>query len=125
MSRQIEPTSNYQERILKLIPGEIVAAYLALDGIAEARPTSQFYFLVAAICVLLVINYFYLLKLHQVTSRLQIIFTEISFIVWVFGLGGPFLHFLWYDRTWGSGLVICWTLLIPLIPFSSDKEYYQ
>ena len=121
MARNIESNSNYQDKLLKLIPAEIVAAYVALDGIAGTIPAQRFKFLIVAICILLVINYFYLLKLHKVKSKLQIFITEISFLVWIFSLGGPFLDFLWYNSAWGSAVVILWTLVIPLFPIPHEE----
>ena len=121
MTRKIEPSSNYQDKLLKLIPAEIVAAYLALEGISGTMPKEQFNFLIVVIVALLVINYFYLVRIHHVQSRVQIIITELSLLVWVFGLGGPFLHFLWYNSAWGSAVVIIWTLLIPLFRISPDE----
>ena len=121
MTRNIEPSSNYQDKLLMLIPAEIVAAYLALEGIAGTMPGKRLNFLIVVILILLVINYFYLSRIHHVQSRVQILVTELSFLVWVFSLGGPFLHFLWYDSAWGSAVVIIWTLVIPLFQISPDE----
>jgi cation transport ATPase len=119
---------DYTSRILKLIPAEIVAGFLAADAAFNSVtniPSGE---------LLLVkwITFFALLALTPVylfrtlsdatlnqkakkTRNLQILFASGAFVVWVFTLGGPFKDFPWYHSVYGTVMLILYTFLIPLV----------
>ena len=119
--RKIVPQSDYADKLIKLIPGEIVAAYMAIDGLIppDSRHTQNSSIIVAV--VLFAIIPFYLRRLYAVTSVPQIIFTMLSFVVWLYSLGGPFKYFRGPDGDpihvpWiGSIILILWGVAIPLL----------
>ena len=119
--RNIDKDSDFKDKLIKLIPGEVVAAYMAIDGIippptqsAHSRTMS----IVVAVVLLAVIP-FYLKKVYSVVNVQQIVFTMGSFVVWLYSLGGPFKYFYGADGgsihvPWiGSIILILWTLFIP------------
>ncbi|MGI0024139.1 MAG: hypothetical protein ACREA4_03210 [Nitrososphaera sp.] len=112
MSRQINESQSYQDKLVKLIPTEIVGAYMVLAGIVPqeyAKPGS----LTISIS-LLILTPLYLWRFSNVNAKLQLLVTACSFVVWVYSLGGPFsafgIHYPWL----ASILLILWTLTIPL-----------
>jgi len=112
MPREIHEAQNYKDRLLKLIPSEIVAAYMVLAGIIPLT-SAKWGTLIVSI-ILLILVPFYLWKIHNVTRCSQIIVTSISFVVWVYTLGGPF-QFWNLHRAWiGSVILVLWTLIVPL-----------
>ncbi len=114
MAREIKTNQKYRDRLLKLIPSEIVAAYLVLSGIIP--PDAKLGTLIVSI-VLLVLVPFYLWRMHDVRRTMQLIVTTISFAVWVYSLGGlsnPFVAWDLYQPWIGSVILILWTLIIPL-----------
>jgi len=115
MSREITDTNTYLEKLFKLIPSEVVATYLAIQGLVATEPDVQKYVVIGAGVILLIAIPFYLWRVQNVKSKIQIILTMISFIVWVFSIGGPFLYFLWYLPTYGSIVLILWTFLLPIL----------
>ena len=119
--RNIDKDSEFKDRLIKLIPGEVVAAYMAIDGIIPAEGQSSHSKTMAIIVsiVLLVAIPFYLKRVYSVVNTRQIVFTMGTFIVWLYSLGGPFKYFHGADGgtihvPWmGSIFLILWTLFIP------------
>lgn len=119
--KNITPESDYRDKLLKLIPGEVVAAYITIDGIIPAQENSAKWVSLLVSIVLLAAVPIYLVKTFEVINTRQIYFTMASFLVWLYSLGGPFklwgpeLGFQLHVPYIGSILLILWTLLIPLV----------
>lgn len=108
----------YVSMIIKLIPVEIVSVYQAAYHIIDSskyedeKQVLQWVTFVA----LLLITPFYLKKVAQITSNKQIVFCTISFVVWVFSLGGPFTDIGAISPQFlGAVFLPVYTLLIPLV----------
>lgn len=115
MARQIKQENNYQSRLLKLIPSEIIAAYLVIVGFIPAGYEHGKLLLTVITIVLLILIPFYLIRFQSVKAVFQIIFTSISFLVWVYSMGGPFVFYGIHEPVFGSSLLVIWTLLIPFV----------
>ncbi len=113
MPREIRPDQRYRDRLLKLIPSEIVAAYMVLSGIIPAD-RARWGTLIVSI-VLLVLVPLYLWRMQNVQRTLQLIVTMVSFVVWLYSLGGPFEPWGLYEAWIGSIVLVLWTLVIPLV----------
>lgn len=117
--KDITSESDYRDKLMKLIPGEVVAAYITIDGIIPPQHSSSRWVSLFVALVLLFAIPLYLSKALQVVNVSQIYFTMASFAVWLYSLGGPFK--LWGSHLGidlhvpfiGSILLILWTLLIP------------
>jgi hypothetical protein len=115
MARQIIAKNPYHEKLLKLIPTEIIAAYLAILGvIPETYPNTKELLIIVSIILFCFVPV-YIILLQKVTKITQIVFTTLSFAVWVFSIGGPFKEYDFYQAFMGSIVLIGWTLLIPLV----------
>jgi hypothetical protein len=111
----------YRERLLKLIPAEVVSVYLAvsvlLPGVSSTNPVDTHGGLrIAIFIVLLVVNVFYK-RSAGVTDLKQLAITSLAFIIWVLSLGGPVVFkVLGEDSTLiGAVLTPLVTLIAPLI----------
>jgi hypothetical protein len=114
MAREIKPEQDYRSKLLKLIPSEIVAAYMVLHGVIPGEHAK--WGLIIVTLVLLIITPFYLKKFERVKKNLQIIFSSVTFLVWVYSLGGgPFAHWNMYEPWIASVVLVLWTLIIPLL----------
>ena len=113
MPRAIKKSNIYQEKLLKLIPSEIVAAYLALQGIVPEEHSKWGLLFISII--LLILTPFYLKKFQNVTHWLQLTITTLSFIIWIYTLGGPFELWGLYIPWIGSIVMVIWTLIVPLL----------
>jgi hypothetical protein len=98
-------------KLYKLIPSEIVAAYLAIQGVIPAA--QEKWGLIIISLLLLIITPFYLRIVQKVQNNWQIVFSCLSFIVWLYCLGGPFkylgIHLAWFS----SVILILWTTFVP------------
>lgn len=113
MARQIREAQNYRDRLLKLIPSEIVAAYMVLSGIIP-QESAKWGTLVVSI-ILLAFVPLYLRRIQNVQRISQLIVTTTSFLVWLYSLGGPFKPWGLYQPWIGSVILILWTLTMPLL----------
>lgn len=117
-------SDNYTDKIVKLLPAEIVAAYIAIASLIDSVNTEQVIDAIhwGAFGVLLVCTPFYIKKITSKPLQArtdQIIICTISFILWAFAFGGPFATFEWYDTSLGDVikgvLLILWTVVSPLL----------
>jgi len=102
---------DYNKKLLKLIPSEIIAAYITVAGLIPDRNNIWLW---GITIVLLVLVTPYLRSFQGVKKPLHYAVSSISFIVWVFAIGGPFAATGWYESWMGSVALILWTLVPPL-----------
>jgi len=115
MAREIKKDQHFRDRLLKLIPSEIVATYLVIVGFipkVENYPNRKIVLTIVSIGLLVLVP-FYLRKFQNVKRLPQIVFTMVAFLVWIYSLGGPFESYNIYDPIIGSIILIFWSLLIP------------
>lgn len=123
MSREVNDQNPYQDKLLKLIPTEIVGAYMFLSGVVSGGPESAAntgskiddYLLYIVFFALFAFTPLYLWRVSGVTNIAQIIVTSISYLVWVYTLGGPFSIWGIYSPAAGSVFLVLWTLAMPLL----------
>jgi hypothetical protein len=113
-------TDSYFEKLVKYIPADILAAYVAITGItASVNPPVWLGWGVFAVLLALTPLYVCYVKttptgfgpgkiFHWVTACL-------AFTAWVFAMGGPFTTFPWYQPYLGSVVLILTTLIIPVL----------
>ena len=103
MARTIKPDQDYKSKLLKLIPSEIIAAYMVIHGIFGGQVIEvgekDLSHVVgwSVFAALLILTPLYLVKIHNVKSKAQILLTTLSFPVWVYTIGGPFKMAGWYQ----------------------------
>ncbi|MEW6517604.1 MAG: hypothetical protein AB1439_11960 [candidate division FCPU426 bacterium] len=112
MAREIQTVQSYQDRMLKLIPTEIVGAYMALQGVVPPA-YAKWATLIAGV-LLVALTPLYLTRLQQVRRTGQVVMTTIAVVVWLYTLGGPFQYWGLYQPWIGSVLLVLWTLIVPL-----------
>jgi hypothetical protein len=104
---------------VKYIPAEIVAVFVAIDGVLKAASNvlPSFYWLMFV--VLLGLTALYTWRFTAVKglppAYVQIVISTVAFAVWVFALGGPFRFLEWYNPVYGSALLMVYTLVPPLV----------
>lgn len=112
--------NDFKDRLVKLIPSEIVTAYITIQGlIIGYNGNNKSLYTIIAFCFLLILTPFYLKVVSQVTKIGQIVFTTIAFVIWVLAMGGFKLMFPSYGEVFseflGSIVLIIYTLMIPLV----------
>jgi hypothetical protein len=129
MARSLSDDNPYQDKLLKLIPTEIVGAYMFLSGVVSGSPdaaaatgsTLDDKLIMVVFFALLALTPLYLWRVSNVTNIVQIIVTTISFVVWVYTLGGPFSVWQIYNPLIGSVVLVIWTLAMPLLVPSTQQ----
>ena len=114
MSRAIDSHTTYFERVAQLIPAEVVAAHLTIQGLVYSQIRIRDSAIEASAGVLLCLLPFYLRRLG-VTNKKQIFLTMGSFIVWVLAVSLPVHQRSGVDPLWGSIILILWTAVIPVL----------
>jgi len=107
----------YFDRLFKYIPAELVAGYIFVLGVVQqltdAGEIRIFQWLLFIIfCILTPL---YLWRVQKVMKVQQHIISLLSFIVWVFALGGPFALSGWYNPVYGAILLPVFTLIVAII----------
>ncbi len=134
MAREINSTQPYADLLVKLIPTEIVGAYMVLAGLlgsgslgistlAETIPDDVLRkaLIQAVFFILLILTPFYLWFVTNVKNKWQIAVCMVSFIVWVYTLGGPFVVWGVYYSLVSSVILVLWTLITSII-FQINKK---
>ncbi len=113
----VPPFESYLDRLMRMIPGEVVALYLVGSGLIP--PTGRIALTVwSFVCLAGVI------VIRAIGSRdsaagkgpqwSSVAISAIAFVIWLYSLGGPFAAFGIYVPYIGSLLILAWTFFIPL-----------
>lgn len=119
--RTITSSSNYLEKLVKLIPAEIIGAYLAIQNLVLNETEVRDAVLWISIAILFLLIPFYLKRTQSIRSLSQILVTMISFLVWVYAIGGIIL-FPDQPPVIATAVLILWTAAIPVLPISSGSK---
>jgi hypothetical protein len=110
--------NDYKDRLVKLIPSEIITAYVTLKGLIYGAGVSGNKQLLLWIVfgILVILNPLYLYYITQVRKAGQIVFSSFAFVLWVLVIGGPFTSILGFPAEYiGSILLVIYTLFIPFV----------
>lgn len=115
-------SDSYFEKLIKYIPADIVAAYVAIAGILQENGNQPLWLTWGVFATLLGLTPLYIcfIKTHPkgITSAkcFHWVTSCLAFTIWVFALGGPFAAtFDWYRPYFGSVALILTTLLLPAL----------
>lgn len=113
-----EAFREYLSRLIKLIPSEVISLYLAGSGVI---PQNQATGLIVwsgfcVFCVFVVRVYGSSPSTRRLDPQWKVVaISIISFLIWLYTLGGPFEAIGIYVPPLGTILVLSWTFLIPYI----------
>jgi hypothetical protein len=113
MGRSIEQENSFFQVLLKLIPSEVIAVFVFLQGV---MPSILLPHLIVSLA-LVAITPLYLSRATGVTSRSQLVISTVSLVVWIYAMGiGPlrFLHAPYYEPWHGAVVLALWTLVPPM-----------
>ncbi|MEO7216309.1 hypothetical protein [Mucilaginibacter sp.] len=113
-------TDPYQDRLLKLIPAEVVSVYLALLVLVSGKDANKHEMLqLGIVIILLVVNILYK-RNADVTDWKQLAISSVAFVIWVLTLGGPLIE----DRLiLGEKLSLIGAILTPLFTLVAPLIY--
>ena len=110
--------NDYKDRLVKLIPSEIITAYVTLKGLINGagEEGNKQLLLWIIFGILVVMNPLYLYYVTNVKKAGQIVFSSIAFVLWVLVIGGTFTTILGFSAEYiGSILLVLYTLFIPFV----------
>ncbi|MDB9322326.1 hypothetical protein PN483_10345 [Nodularia spumigena CS-591/04] len=115
------PPDSYLDRIIKYIPADIVGGWIAITGLinsSEQNVRTDILLWIGFVAGI-VLTALWTLKQTSLSNKklaiTQTLVSTISFAVWVFALGGPFVNLEFYRPLYGSLLLIFYNLSIGLI----------
>lgn len=109
----------YKDKLLKLIPADVIAIYLTLHGLVpvlpDAAPKKVLYWIIFVLILLITIPW--QRKVAKIGKWPQVWLGFGAFIVWAITVGDPFTHdnFAWYYPAYGAMILALYTFLIPLV----------
>jgi hypothetical protein len=114
MGRAIEQENSFLQVLLKLIPSEVIAVFIFVQGVmpGEFWP----HFIVAVL--LIALTPLYLSFAGGVQSRAQLVLSTLSMVVWIYAMGTGPLRFVrppYYEPWHGAVLLAVWTLVPPML----------
>jgi hypothetical protein len=107
----------YVDKLLKLIPSEVVALWVTLRSTLTAADTAPGWLQWVAFLALLCLTPIYMKRIAGVSKTSQVCITTGGFVVWVFSLGGvPFatLPSPYFLPIYGALLLPLYTFAMPL-----------
>ncbi|MGD1912396.1 MAG: hypothetical protein ACFB2X_16550 [Rivularia sp. (in: cyanobacteria)] len=120
-SRKSVRVDSYFDKVLKYIPADIVGAWVAVEGLIKGagNNVATITSLWIAFAIGIFITAFWTHKQTQEPQKppaiTQIIISTVAFFVWVYASGGPFETVDLYNATYGSMLLIFYTLIVALV----------
>jgi len=108
---------NYLDRLMKMIPVEVISLYLVGSGIIP-EGEEVVLFVWSLICLFAVIaSRAYGTSdpaAMEDTQWAAVAISCVAFVIWLYTLGGPFEVIGWHKPYIGSLLVMAWTFFVPI-----------
>ncbi len=130
MGRAIEQENSFLQVLLKLIPSEVIAVFIFIQGVMPRVLLPHLVIALLLVCITPV----YLYWAGGVRSRPQLVISTLSLVVWVYAMGvGPFRFVRppYYEPWHGAVALAIWTLIPPMFlarggepagPFSARRR---
>ena len=110
---------SYRERLIKYIPAETIALFIAVYGITYYLSGSEDWYSLMARWILIagvVGTALYLWQVEGVTDLVQLAISTIGFVLWACALGTVTVASLpYYNAAVAAVLLILWVFLVPFI----------
>lgn len=115
--------ADYIDRLLRLIPSEVVGLYLVGSGvIPDEQAGAHVAWSIFCFFAVIASRYFGTRSSKDPTPQWPtIVISSISFVVWLYAIGGPFVDLGWHVGWIGSLMVLAWTFIVPLV-YDGDPE---
>ena len=122
--------AGFLEKVAKMIPGEILAAYVTLVGIVPSmrnpgwRPYAYLVFFL--ICLVMTPVYLWMMRDQEgdnrgKPTRVQIIVSTLAFVVWAYAVSASSAIPDYYDPGIASAAMVLFTLFSGIVPVPQNK----
>ena len=113
-----EQLKSYLDRLLKMIPSEVIGLYLVGTGFIpkEELAAALVWMVVCLIAVFVVRIYGTSDKaINKGPQWLSIVLAALAFLIWTYSLGGPFVTIGIHRPYLGSLLILAWSFFVPIL----------
>lgn len=115
LSEDVPTLENYMEKVTKLIPSEIIVAYLLLIGMADSVDEDIWKWIVLVICFVLTPVYLNTFAKDAKPKRNHLILSTIAFLVWAYAISGDkFIET--FNSITAAIILIVFSLISAVIP---------
>jgi hypothetical protein len=108
----LDSIKHWMERLMRLIPSEVVAVFLAGKGYAASWPGT---WSVVCLILVLIVRIWGTNDPHKGVQWIAVGASAFSFVIWVYAIGGQFLWFTLPSPGIAPAAVLVWTVLVPII----------
>jgi hypothetical protein len=118
-----EEIRQYLERLLKMIPAEVVGLYVIGNGfIPQDKALGSALWCVFCFLMVFVVRVYGTRdpKQKKRAQPIPVLVSAVAFVIWVYSLGGPFTKYNIYYPSVGSLAVLVWSFLIPIF-YKGDR----
>jgi len=108
---------DYLERLMKMIPAEVVGLYLIGSGIVpEGQRTGLLVWSIACLIGVVVVRAYGTAdpEKDQTPQWSVVLISSGAFVIWIYSLGGVFELYKLHVPYIGSLLVLAWTFFVPI-----------
>ena len=108
---------SYLERLLKMIPGEVISLYMVGSGLVPGdQPIALAVWAVVCLVGVVAVRAYGTAdsQNNKPTDWTHVAISSVAFVVWAYSMGGPFAAFNLYVPYIGSLLVLAWTFFVPI-----------
>lgn len=119
------PDDSFRERLLKYIPAETIALFIAVYGITYYLSGSETWYPLMARWILIagiLGTALYLWQVEGVTDLVQLVISTTGFVIWAFALGVVTVASLpFYNAAGAAVLLVVWVFGAPFIEGMPEK----
>ncbi|GAB5381146.1 MAG: hypothetical protein Alis3KO_04190 [Aliiglaciecola sp.] len=112
----------YGDRLLKLIPAEVIALFMAMDGVITDNGDNSVALSLIILGVGVFATWFYLKLFQKVDNTTQIIISMLAFAVWAINIGHGFQQAELIKPSYAALALLIFTFFAPKIPMGKSKE---
>ena len=120
-----EAFKQYLERLLKMIPGEVVGLYTIGNGFIPQQNALGLSLWSGFCFVMVWVVRIYGTRDPQQNKGAQpvpVLVAAVAFVIWIYSLGGPFAKYNIYYPSVGSLAVLVWSFIIPIFYKGDDPD---
>jgi hypothetical protein len=118
-----EGFNSYLDRLLKMIPGEVVSLYLVGSSLIPEDLYDTDRGIALSVWGLLCLLGVVIIRTYGTADLprklppdwTHVGISTVAFIIWVYSMGGPFQEFKLYVPYLGALLVLTWTFFLPMV----------
>lgn len=122
-SEPSRPTAAYLEKVAKLVPSEVIAAYIGAIGLVPLVQSSELKafaaWFVFAVCLVLTPFCLNFQAVEGKPKRIHLTLSTVSFVVWAYAYSGALLPGLPYDPAAASIVMVLFSAVSGVIPLKS------